>query len=168
MKYLIKCLGVVAFCLLAGNIAQAQIKIGYLNTSELISLMPETKAADSQFNAFAQKLQETLQPMQQDLQTKFAEYQEQQATMADAVRESKETQLQALNHGIDQLQLKAQQDMQRKREELMGPILEKVQSAIQAVAAPNKLPHILDSNAILHGPEGDDVLPLVKKELGIN
>lgn len=168
MKYLIKCLGVVAFCLLAGNIAQAQIKIGYLNTSELISLMPETKAADSQFNAFAQKLQETLQPMQQDLQTKFAEYQEQQASMADAVRESKEKELQDLNQRIDQFQLKSQQDMQKKREELMGPILEKVQSAIQAVAASNKFTYILDSNAILHGPEGDDVLPLVKKELGIN
>ncbi|QEC50982.1 periplasmic chaperone for outer membrane proteins Skp [Anseongella ginsenosidimutans] len=168
MKYLIKCLGVAACCLLIGNVAQAQIKIGYLNTSELIALMPETKAADSQFNAFAQKLQQTLQPMQQDLQTKFAEYQEQQATMADAVKESKEKELQDLNERIDQFQLKSQQDMQKKREELMGPILEKVQTAIKAVAASSKFTYILDSNAILHGPEGDNVLPLVKKELGIN
>ena len=168
MKYLIKCLGVIACCLLIGNVAQAQIKIGYLNTSELIALMPETKAADSQFNAFAQKLQQTLQPMQQDLQTKFAAYQQEQATMADAVKESKEKELQDLNERIDQFQLKSQQDMQKKREELMGPILEKVQAAIKDVAASSKFTYILDSNAILHGPEGDNVLPLVKAELGIN
>lgn len=168
MKYLVKCLGLVAFLLLTVNFAQAQIKIGYLNTSELIALMPETKAADSQFNAFAQKLQETLQPMQQDLQSKFAEYQEQQASMAASVKESKEKELQDLNERIDQFQLKSQQDMQQKREDLMAPILEKVQTAISAVADANQFTYILDSNAVLHGPEGDNVLPLVKAELGIN
>lgn len=168
MKYLIKCLGVVLFCLVAGNMAQAQMKIGYLNTSELIALMPETKAADSQFNAFAQKLQETLRPMQEDLQKKFAEYQQGQATMADAIKESKEKELQDLNQRIDQFQVKSQQDMEKKRQELMSPILEKVQTAIRSVASTNKFTYILDSNSVLHGPEGDNVLPLVKKELGIN
>src|SRR5690606_22494144 len=168
MKYLIKCLGVVAFCLLAGNIAQAQIKIGYLNTSELISLMPETKAADSQFNAFAKKLQETLQPMQQDLQQKFEAYQKEQATLAEAVRTTREQEMQDLKQRIDQFQLKSQQDMQKKREELMSPILEKVQTAIKSVADANDFTYILDASAILHGPEGDNVLPLMKKQLGIN
>lgn len=168
MKYLIKCLGIVVICLLAGNVAQGQVKIGYLNTSELIALMPETKEADSQFNAFAQKLQETLQPMQQDLQAKFTEYQQGQATMAEAIKESKEKELQDLNQRIDQFQVKSQQDMAKKREELMGPILEKVQAAIKEVAASSKFTYILDSNAVLHGPEGDNVLPLVKKQLGIN
>lgn len=168
MKYLVKCLGVMACCLFLGNVAKAQIKIGYLNTSELIALMPETKAADSQFNAFAQKLQQTLQPMQEDLQKKFEAYQKEQATLADAVKATREQELQDLNTRIDQFQLKSQQDMQKKREELMGPILEKVQAAIKAVAASSKFTYILDSSAILHGPEGDNVLPLVKKELGIN
>src|SRR3546814_7159094 len=99
MNNLIKCLGVAACCFLFGGLsqAQAQVKIGYLNTSELISLMPETKAADSQFNAFAQKLQETLQPMQKDLQSKFEAYQKAQATLADAVKQSSEKEMQDLN-----------------------------------------------------------------------
>ncbi|HEY9562093.1 MAG TPA: OmpH family outer membrane protein [Anseongella sp.] len=170
MNNLIKCLGVAACCFLFGGLsqAQAQVKIGYLNTSELISLMPETKAADSQFNAFAQKLQETLQPMQKDLQSKFEAYQKEQATLADAVKQSREQEMQDLNQRIDQFQLKSQQDMQKKREELMSPILEKVQAAIKTVADANNYTYILDASAILHGPEGDNVLELLKKELGIN
>lgn len=104
MNNLIKCLGVAACCFLFGGLsqAQAQVKIGYLNTSELISLMPETKAADSQFNAFAQKLQETLQPMQKDLQSKFEAYQKEQATLADAVKQSREQEMQDLNQRVTQ------------------------------------------------------------------
>src|SRR3546814_8859562 len=75
--------------------------------------------------------------MQKDLQSKFEAYQKEQATLADAVKQSREQEMQDLNQRIDQFQLKSQQDMQKKREELMSPILEKVQAAIKTVADAN-------------------------------
>jgi outer membrane protein len=66
----------------------------------------------------------------------------------------------------------AQQELQRKQMDLMLPISEKAQAAVEKVAAANGFTYILDASAskavVIYLDGGEDILPLVKAELGIN
>lgn len=169
MKYFVKSLLFVVACMLAASGANAQIKLGYINSAELIELMPETKEVDSQLNAFAQNLEKNLQTMQQDFDKKLTEYREGQANMADAIKQTRERELQDLNQRIQQFQVKSQQDYLKKQNELMAPILKKAEEAINAVAAEGKYTYVFDTSntGILVKPEADNILPLVKKKLNL-
>ena len=65
----------------------------------------------------------------------------------------------------------AQQELQRKQMDLMLPIIEKAQEAINTVAKSNSFTYILDSSAgkavVVFLENGEDIMPLVKAELGI-
>jgi outer membrane protein len=60
-----------------------------------------------------------------------------------------------------------QQLMQQKTQELLAPIRSKAFETIKTVAKESGYAYVLDAQAILVGPPGEDILPLVKKKLGI-
>ncbi len=61
----------------------------------------------------------------------------------------------------------AQEVYQAKAQEKIVPLRTKAQEAINAAAKENGYAYVLDSNSILVGPPGDNILNLVKKKLGI-
>jgi outer membrane protein len=61
----------------------------------------------------------------------------------------------------------AQQLYQQKQQELIQPIQKKAVEAVQAVAKENGYAYVLTKEALLSSPPADDLLPLVKKKLGI-
>lgn len=169
MKYVLKSLVFFGALVLAGSTAKAQLKIGYINSAELIELMPETKVVDSQLTAFAQDLEKNLQAMQESFDEKLNEYRENQTNMADAIKQTRERELQDLNQRIQQFQVKSQQDYLRRQNELMAPILKKAEDAIKAVAAEGNFTYVFDTSntGLLVKPDGDNMLPLVRKKLGL-
>ena len=169
MNYFVKSLVLFGVLVIAGSPAKGQLKIGYINSAELIELMPQTKVVDSQLTTFARGLEENLQTMQKDFDEKLTVYRENQATMADAIKQTRERELQDLNQRIQQFQVKSQQDYLKKQNELMAPILKKAEDAIKAVAAEGNFTYVFDTSntGLLVKPDGDNMLPLVKKELGL-
>jgi outer membrane protein len=89
--------------------------------------------------------------------------------MSDLIRQTKEKELSDLQSRIDAFQTKAQQDLQDKQAELLQPIIEKAKNAVQEVAKENKCSYVLNKieDVILFSDPADDLLPLVKKKLGI-
>lgn len=62
----------------------------------------------------------------------------------------------------------AMQDLQKKHQELITPITQKVLQAVQQVGANNGFIYIFEADGVLaHGEQSVDVTPLVKKQLGI-
>ena len=59
--------------------------------------------------------------------------------------------------------------MAAKEQELLEPILSKARKAIEEVAKEGKYTYIFDKTGgtILYANESEDVLPLVKKKLGL-
>jgi outer membrane protein len=62
---------------------------------------------------------------------------------------------------------KAQQMYQAKEEETMKPILDRARRAIQDVAKENGYAYVFTKEQLLVFPPADDMLPLVKKKLGL-
>ena len=150
--------------------AQKDYKFGHINSNELLSVMPERDSARTELQNYSQILQQEMEALQMEYQNKVNTYLEKQETYSDLVRQSKETELQEMQQRIQEFQQIAQQDLQQKEAELFQPIMDKAQTAIEATAKANGFSHIFDVSAgglIYFSEKSIDILPMVKKELGI-
>ncbi|MFM2386307.1 MAG: hypothetical protein RL660_1064 [Bacteroidota bacterium] len=151
--------------------ALAQSKVGHINAAELISIMPDTKKADAELQAYVKTLEDKLQKMQTDLQTKYEALQKDVAagTVSEVVKEARMKELQDLDTRMQEASEKAQQEVAAKREALYEPILTKADAAIKAVAAQAGYAYVLDSGngTLLVAPDADNLMPLLKKYLNI-
>jgi outer membrane protein len=169
MKKLFK-VALVAVCMLfMGNFAKAQTKIGYVNTSDLIQAMPELKTINTQIDLFKKTFIDQLQNLSNELQKGSADYQAKQATMTDAVKTMKQSELADLQKRAQDYQTNAQQQVEQKGNDLMKPLIDKIHTAINAVAKEKGYTYIFDTSqtALLVSPPSDDIAASVKLKLGL-
>jgi len=159
----------VACGLLIGNTAFAQSpKIGYLNSTELLMLMPERAKADTIWQKYAKNFSDEIETMQKELQAKIQTYQGAEKTMTDAMKEVKAKEIQDLQSRIETIQQSAQEKVTQKKQELYQPILDKADKAIKEVAKEKNYDYIFDaSQGILYAKDGNDIMPFVKAKLGL-
>jgi outer membrane protein len=155
----------VAFAVIT---VQAQ-KVGHINSQELLSIMPGVDSITMKLENHKKTLETQLMTMQQEYQAKMAEYEQNMNTWSDLIRQSKEQSIVDLEKRIQEFAQIAQQDLANKEQELSAPLLKTAQDAIDAVAKANGYTYVLDTSSgiVLVFPDGDDLLPLVKKHLGI-
>jgi len=164
------------FLLLAGGFiatanhatAQAQGKTGCVSISEVIDAMPETKKADSTLAQYKAELEQQFEAFK-------AEYNE-QATLLNSVDTTKYTkpililkrqtlgELLAKIQGYDQV---AGNLFSQRRSALLLPIQKKAEDAIQQVSKENGYAFVFEKEGLHVYPSSADILPLVKKKLGL-
>jgi len=168
MKKITKLFCLVAVGMLLTQAVSAQ-KFGHINSTLLLSFMPETKMADSTLTRFGADLEGRLKTMGVEYQAKVQEFQTLEASMSGPIRDSKIKEITDLEERIAQFQESAQQSIVSKKEETYSPIIEKAQEAIQAVAKEGSYTYIFDTSAgvLLHAADSDDIMSLVKAKLGI-
>jgi len=149
--------------------SNAQNKFGHLDSQELLLLMPERKTAENSIADFAKTLEAQLSAMSAEYQQGLQEYQQNEASYNDLVKKDKEAEILGLQQRIQTFQQDAQQSLAAKEQELLEPILSKARKAIEEVAKEGKYTYIFDKTGgtILYANESEDVLPLVKKKLGL-
>ncbi|HNS16521.1 MAG TPA: OmpH family outer membrane protein [Bacteroidales bacterium] len=170
MKIIVKLMIVLTFSTLTlGISAQNQEKFGHINFADLYALMPGLDSVRTVYEKYAAGVQEQFDAMQRELETKIADYQNNQSTMSEIIRQTKEREITDLQTRMEAFQASAQQDLQNKEVELTSPIIEKAQNAVKEVAKENGYTYILNSTGgmLLFADPGDDVTELVKKKLGL-
>lgn len=169
MKKLFKVALVAAGLLLAGNFAQAQTKIGYIQFEQVVTALPEFKTLNSQIDIYKKTFVDQLTAMNTELQTKSKDYQDKRATMSDAVRVAKEADLQDLSKRFQDYQQTAEKSVSDKGNELTAPLVAKARAAIATVAKEKGYTYVLNTSQtdLIVSPPGDDLMPAVKLKLGI-
>ena len=160
----------IAGVLGTGHFAQAQsLKFGHINSMELMQAMPETDSAQAQLQAYAAELENTMKLMQTELENKQMEFRNGQSQWSDLIRATKERELQDMYARTQEFMTQADEDYKAKSQALLAPITEKAKKAIDEVAREGKFSYIFDtsSGVVLYGAEGDDILDLVKKKMGL-
>jgi outer membrane protein len=149
--------------------AQHSHKFGHINSTQLLSQMPETKTADSLLQKFGTSLENQLKTMTAEYQGKIADFKSKEGSMADPIRDAKLKEISDLEDRIQTFQESAQSSMQKKKEELYTPVLKKAEEAINAIAKEKAYSYIFDTSAgtLLFAQESDDILTLVKAKLGL-
>lgn len=147
------------------------LKLGWLNSAMLLDGMPEKVKADSDITKYARSFQEMIDGMGKEYQSKIQEYQGSEKTMTDAMKEVKQKEIQDLQNRIESTQQSAQEKVSQKKQEVYGPILEKADKAIKAVAKEKGYDYVFDASsgggALLFARESDNITPYVKEKLGI-
>lgn len=160
----------LALGLIFSTAAMAQSpKLGYISSTELLSIMPEVTKADTELKAYAKTYEDQLTAMGKEFQTKVGDYQNKQKTMTEAMREVTEKELTQLQERIESTQQSAQEKIAKKKEELYRPILERADKAIKDVAVEKGYDYVFDASAgsLLYAKDADNLLNLVKAKLGI-
>jgi outer membrane protein len=150
--------------------AQTAAKFGHIDSNEILALMPETDSLQNELKAYADYLDQQMSTMAMEYQTKVTEYQENFNTMSDLIRQTKEKEITDLQARIQAFQQSADQDLGAKQAELFNPLIEKVKNAITEVGKEQGYTYIFDvgTGSVVFFENGDNVLPLVKKKLGLN
>jgi outer membrane protein len=145
----------------------SQNKFGYIDSQELLMLMPERKNAESEVQNFAKSLESQLAAMTAEYQESVQDYQSNEANYTDLIKQDKIAEITGLEQRIQAFQQNAQQSLQKKEQELLEPILSKARSAIEEVAVEGNFTYIFDKSvgSILYAKESENVLSLVKKKL---
>jgi outer membrane protein len=153
------------------SVALAQQKIGHINADELLQLMPETKLAQTELEAYGRQLEKDLTDMEAELKNKIDSFRANEKMMTTLARETKTQELQELQMRIQEYSQRAQQDLQQKQVEILTPVIEKATKAVQDVAKENGFSYILDSSpskaVVVFAEDGEDIMPMVKAKLAI-
>lgn len=146
-----------------------QNKFGYIDSQELLMLMPERKTAETEVQNFAKSLESQLGSMTAEYQESVQEYQANEANYTDLVKQDKVAEITGLEQRIQAFQQNAQKSLQEKEQELLAPILTKAKNAIDEVAQEGGFTYIFDKSqgSILYAKESQNILDLVKKKLSL-
>lgn len=146
-------------------------KFGYINSQEVIQNIPEVKEANSNIETYTTQLQKKGQEMLKALQAKY-EALEKKRAQGELSPKQIEVEAQGLQQeelAIGKFEQESSQNIMKKQESLLGPIREKIQKAIDDVAAENGYTYIFDYSMgiILYADKSTDVSGLVKAKLGL-
>ncbi len=180
MRKLINVLFVAAALMLTTNMANAQQKLGHINSEEVFSNLPEAKTAQTTLETLGKEKQAQMDGMVKEYQTKLTAAQALQKTMSEANKEAvgkqlqdADVQLQDLQKRIEDARTKASQEVTTRQGELFQPIQTKVATAISAVAKEKGLAYVFDiangqgGNNLVYWDGGEDITAAVKTKLGI-
>lgn len=156
------------------TVAAGPVKLGYTNIDYILSQTPESKDIQNQLTIQRTQAENELKRLQKEFEDKLAAYEKGQAQMSDVIKADREKELQSLQSRTQEFNQSAQQQLQAKYQQLVNPVIQKIQKNIDAVAKENAFTYIfnLDAGAgttpiLLYAPEEGNVTDLVLKKMGI-
>jgi len=144
-------------------------KYGHVDAQVLLTELPEYKKAEDSLKIFAAKLEKEMENQYKFYQQRVKDFEEGKAAglFTPSIEQSRLEELQVNQQKMQQFQQNAQTDIQAMESSLLEPLIKKVKDSIDKVATASSYAYIFDSNILLFHGGGDDIGPLVRKDLGI-
>lgn len=146
-------------------------KYGHMNLGNLLEVMPETKKANDDLKVFTDKIAAKDDSLTKAFSAAYSKLEQDYAggTVPPVQLEARKVELQKQQEFIQKFEQEAQQIVNAKREELLKPILTRIDEAVKSVAKESGFLMVFDtgSGVMLFASETEDVTPMVKKKLGL-
>ena len=165
-----KSLIAIAICLFAlGSSAMAQknVKLGHINSQELMQIMPGRDSIQSVLQKEVAELESTLKTMYAEYESRSNDYMQNQTGWTELIRQTKQREIQDMETRIREFQQNAQTKMQEREAELTKPIIDRAKKAIEDVAREGNYTYVFDGATLLYSQGSEDIMPQVKKKLGL-
>ncbi len=160
----------VALLVFGGSaMAQKNIKLGHINSNDLMQIMPGRDTAMALLQKEVEDLQAEMEAMKKEYETQVNNYLAKKDQLSELIRKSKESDIQKMGERIETFQANAQKLLEDRQEELLKPIVDRAKAAIEEVGKENGYTYIFDAGlgTLLYSQDSDDIMPLVKKKLGL-
>lgn len=132
--------------LLVASASSAQSIVAHVNVDSLLVQMPEYKLAQEALQAEQAKFELEAKEMNAELEKGAQALQANAATWTELRQRQEQTRLQEMYNNIQEYMQQAQGQLQQKEVELITPVLEKLQAAINVVAEIKKFSYVLDAS----------------------
>ncbi len=122
-------------------------KYACVNTEYILTNIPDYTQAQNQLNRYSEDWQKELEAKFQEIDKMYKTYQQEAYLLPDNLKRKREDEIIAKEKEAKALQMKrfgAGGDLDKKREELMKPIQDKVYNAIERIANEKSYAFILD------------------------
>jgi len=157
------------------GIANAQTtKIGYTNVDYILNNIPEAKDIENKLKTEKAQYDKLLQDKIAVFQPKLDDYQKNGQTMSPVIRADREKELQNAQAAIQEFSQNSETALQQKQQQLLAPVLEKIDKTVKEVAKENGYTYVFNTDAgpgttpiLLVAPDADNISDLVFKKLGV-
>lgn len=145
---------VLVFSLLFGvdqqksHAQSSELEIGFVNQQTILNKMPDMKAVQQRLQNYVERKQEEISEREQDFQRQVQEYQQKESVISESAKTREEERLGELRAELQQMSYDLQEEYQERQQELIEPLFEKIQAAINEVAAERGLTFVLNTNTI--------------------
>jgi len=154
--------------------APGPLKLGYTSMDYLLSQVPEAKEIQNQLTIQKTQLENEAKRLEKEFQDKLAAYEKGGAQMSEVIKADREKELQSLQTRFQDFQRNADTQLQNKYQQLVNPVIQKIQKNIDATAKENGYNYVfnLDAGAgtaviLLYAPEDNNITDLILKKMGI-
>jgi outer membrane protein len=151
----------VGFVIGAGANSANDVKVGYVDTDNVISQLPESKGVQEKMKKMQEGAESEMQKMAKEMQDDFEEYERKKGAMTDDAKKKKEEELLQKRQRIEEFRYQKQGELQKKTTELLKPIEEKVIKAVEKVAKQYGYSIVLNkggvANPVLYGDKTHDL-----------
>lgn len=139
--------------------ARAETKVGTVDIQKILTSVDSGKKAKAELEAFVNKRKGELQKEESELKKVVEEFQKQSMVMNDKARQKKEAELQARAMKFQESVRNSQIEAQKKEQELISPILEKLRRMVKNAAPKKGYSVVLEKNAstVLFSLDQDDL-----------
>ncbi len=162
-----------AFIMSTGAFAQT-LKIGYTNIDYILQVIPDSKEIQTKLATEKQQYDKLLNEKVTEFQKNLEDYQKNSAAMTAVIRQDKEKSLTNKQTEIQEFQQNSEAALSKKYQELMAPVMDKIQAAIDVVAKESGYTYVFNSDAgagttpvVLVAPEQENITVAVLKKLGV-
>jgi outer membrane protein len=139
-------------------------KVGYVDTEQVMSAMPETKKIQDQIQKLTAGWQTEFDKMKKEAEDMAKDYELKKASMTEDARKKKEEEIQKKVQVLQEYQgkkLGRGGELEQKQVELLKPLETKVIAAIEKVAKSNGYAIVLSrggvANPVLYGDKSNDL-----------
>lgn len=144
------------------SFAFAELKLGYVNSNQIMQEWDKAAQAQQKLDKKAQQIRADFQNMQQKLDSMSQAFEKQRMMMSEQRRKQKQQEIMNYRKKIQQYrtnQLGPQGKIQKFRQNLTKPILDKINQVIQSYGQENNYDYIFDSvkGNILYAEQAHDI-----------
>ncbi len=169
MKNFITGLFVTGFLFIStSSFSQNQLKIGHVNYDEIMQALPERDTAQAVLEKETKEMQAAFEELTVTYNQLYNEYQKELPSYSAVVKKTKEDELIDKQNRLSEFEQNASKTLQTRNTELLKPIIEKINKAINNVATENGFTYILDiskGSVVFVSKESQNITQLVIKSL---
>jgi outer membrane protein len=119
-------------------------RIAYIDSQAILMEAPGASEAQMEFQRQIEEYQREIQRMGEDLEELINRYQQQQGALSQQAREGREEEIRQREMDYHQRVEAMELQIDRRREELVGPILDRMSDAIEEIRAEGEYAMIFD------------------------
>lgn len=144
----------------------AQLKIGYVDTQLIMSQYKPAIDAQKQLETAQKAAADESQKMQEDLVAKQKRLEQQSLLLSEEKKQEQTQELQVLYQQWQEHGMRKEKELNNLQTELMKPIIENINNAIQAVGKEEGCDYVLEAVNLLYADEKHELTKKVQEKLG--